>query len=831
MWIGPLAAAALLLVGGWLARDVLAPTTPAAGGEAAPDATWPELEALASAALQPDARPAPALVRLAELAPVPSRFRARYDQVEEALVARLHDAQAAFVRRLGSEVDRLVDRRDFVGALAQVSPEGFARRAREELDVDAVQLVQLERSARPQELRGGIERELEAHVAGLRRRIDEHLRQVVQARADNDVRDGHWRAAYALVSSEPAEVLADAGIVTAGLPADRVELLESGVRARQEELRAALEARWRELDAALAGWVEDLGARLSEELRARSPRDRSAADELAERYQQHCAELGLVPGERLDRVADQAPQVLERVSGELVALERALVEEDAAAWLATTRKAADELRGARRYGELAETWARALDQDWLAPVRDEVEQERLAARLVDELLQRAARGVLAADGETRELVVRSIQVKGRIEAGGDPLALGFDLVAPSTVGTIPLALRPREPAGGAAPYLLPPASIEDFAGLAPEPARDDPPEDRLARALLRYYEGDIAGARAFLPVPRSDDRVLDAVADHLRQEVSRRGDELEQEREQRLGEARVRIQLALRMAAEARHEQERQDAIRAIDEVLDGYGDLEPVQASADKLRRRRAELAAPPRPPQADDFREAFSPTSVSLEGGEVSLGFDFGAADEGAGAAYERAWNRGSWMVDADGWIARGLHSLDEVLEPKGWPRLVLRPPLDLDGPLEVAFTFEQPQDSGLPQLLVASVAGVHVALRGEQGGQRARVDMAAGGPDELRRLVAQVDSGGKGKEFAGLVRGGRYTLVVSLTGQRGRAVARLTGPTPDGGDYEGRIIDQLVAPRPEGKPGTASLVVRSIERVRLLEASVHGRAVAAY
>ena len=72
---------------------------------------------------------------------------------------------------------------------------------------------------------------------------------------------------------------------------------------------------------------------------------------------------------------------------------------------------------------------------------------------------------------------------------------------------------------------------------------------------------------------------------------------------------------------------------------------------------------------------------------------------------------------------------------------------------------------------------------------------------------------------------------TLVVVLTRQRGKAAVRLSGPTPDGGDFGGREIDQLLAPRPEGKPGTASLVLRSIEPVRLLEATVRGRAVESY
>jgi hypothetical protein len=283
------------------------------------------------------------------------------------------------------------------------------------------------------------------------------------------------------------------------------------------------------------------------------------------------------------------------------------------------------------------------------------------------------------------------------------------------------------------------------------------------------------------------------------------------------------VNVALRMAGDARHAGDREAAVRAIDELLASWGDLEVVRARAEDLRALRSELA-PGRPPEVDDFREVFRPTTVELADGDFTLVFDFGAAHEGR-------WSRGTWREDADGWIAPRTSSLAEVLGPTGWPRLLLGPPIDLDGPLEVTFTFDQPQDSGQPRLLVASVAGVHVVLRGEQGAEPARVAVAAGGTDELRRLVEEVDGGSRGRPFPGLVRGERYTLAVSFSRQRGKAGVRLWGRTPAGEDFAGRVIEQLQAPRPEGKPGTASLVLRSIEPVRLLEAKVRGRAVEAY
>jgi hypothetical protein len=118
-------------------------------------------------------------------------------------------------------------------------------------------------------------------------------------------------------------------------------------------------------------------------------------------------------------------------------------------------------------------------------------------------------------------------------------------------------------------------------------------------------------------------------------------------------------------------------------------------------------------------------------------------------------------------------------------------------------------------VPQLVVVSVAGVHVALGGPGDGDRGRWLIATGGTEDLRQLVhAALD--GRGEPTAGLQRGQTHTVRIELSQSRGRAWVYL----------DDKLLGHKDAPRPEGEPGSASIVIRSIEPVKLLEARVQTR-----
>ncbi len=820
-WPWLAATGGMLALATWVLWSLRAAPPGAEGAQSGSgQAAWIELEELARKALVSDERPiARALLSLADLAPAPTRYLARYEEIEEKLLERWREAQDGFVLNLASEVERLVNARNFVAAEELLGP-GLDARIRSELDPAPSQLEPLLRRLEQRNLAEQVRGELEAYLASLKATVEQHFRGAVFARVENDVRAGEWRGARAELEREPLERLREANIALGGVPEDRVAELESALRAELAQRIAALEDQWRALDASLVGLLEEQHRRLAVALQSRR-QPASAEEELRQVYARRVAELHLTDPERLDFVSDAAPRALARLTEELRQLEHGLLEQDAQAWLENERAQDGLLVRERRYGELAARWERGLGQDWLAPVRAEIEIELAAARLLEGLLARAGQGVAALHGTQTSILVGSIERRGRLEAEADPLQSGFRLVP--AVGTpVVLALRPLSAPPAGAPGRATPLgaeALERFAGLPADPAATADPSDRLARALLRHHEGDNPGAARCLPIAAFGDPVLDALCARLAEAVGRVELEHLAEREELEAEAEELLNLTLRTASHARSRGDAQAAARSLDELIERFRDTETFRRRDAELKDLRAALLAPRGPTTEEDLRQAFGPTALDLAGGRAQLRFDFGSDFSGA-------WSRGDWRADAQAWYAPGVRSREQLLDDTGWPRLVLGPPIDLDAQLVAAFTFEQPQASGPPQLLVASVAGVHIALRGAQGAEPPRVLIGSGGPEEFLRLVEDIEVHGKGQTFAGLKRGERYTLTVELVQRRGKATVRLSGADSLGGDFGGRELVRQENPRLEGSAGTASLVLRSFEPVRLLEASVDAR-----
>lgn len=777
------------------------------------EAVWPELEEIARAIQGPDKGLAAAQADLADLAPVPMRHRERFEVVEDSLLRRLRDVQQSFAARIEQEVVRFVQMRDFIAAKDLVGP-GLRKRLDEELAPRPFQVSGILQRIRAEDLARRVEEELDAYVADLARRVEGHFESMF-ARVEIDQKEGRWRSALEALEHDPIDLLSAVGIVPAGLPPERVTELEAGIREELRARRRELESAWRSLDAELAGDLASEGARLMRELRRRSlvgAADEILATHLAERE----AELGLFADQRLPAVSDAARRKLSELSLELAQLQASLLEEDARNWFLSERERAAELRSQRRYEELLEVWERALEVDWLAPVGEEVRLERRATELLADLLARAAAGVKAGDGSEIALYVGSIERRGILDAGEDPLELGFELeskVAP------PLRLLLRAPRSqDVRGHQVGPDAIERFAGLS-ELGREDP-EDDLARALLRFDSGDVAGARRFLPERLPGEPALAALSMKLSAEVGRFEEREQFEAGRRRREASERLNVVRRSAATVAHEGDAEAAARAIEELLERYGDVDPVRSEAEELRQLRADLLAPPEPVSSARLKELFGPSSVEFDGRVARMVFEF---DKG----YEGAWSRGDWFADSSGWFAADWHTIDEVRSEGVWPRLVLRPPLDLDGRILVELEFLQPKSSGPPRLLVATVAGVHVVLR-QHAASTSSLGIAAGDPGALRELVDLVEVQDKGSPFDGLVRGASYRLSIELEQKRGKATVRLWGAHPSERvkDYAGRVIVRQEFPRPQGEPGTSSLVLRSLEPVKLTRAVLEAR-----
>src|SRR5690606_19756959 len=122
-------------------------------------------------------------------------------------------------------------------------------------------------------------------------------------------------------------------------------------------------------------------------------------------------------------------------------LARTLAVDDARRGLAELEEETAPAWRARRYAEVADLHERAAAEAWRRPVRADHELRAREGRLLEALLVRASAGILARSGERVDLALGTIELAGRLEAGGDPLTRGFGLALDG--GRSPaLALRP-----------------------------------------------------------------------------------------------------------------------------------------------------------------------------------------------------------------------------------------------------------------------------------------------------------------------------------------------------------------------------------------------------
>jgi hypothetical protein len=811
-WIAAVGAAALVLLAAgaaWWLRD------DGAAGDEAPDAVrWVELEAVAARVQAHEREVLPLRRELEALRPPPERWAARFAEVEEQVQARYDAVVQGFPRRIAADVAAAVHEQRFDDALAVVSREALERRARADLGADRTQVEVLLERVEPESVRAGIEEKLDLRVDDLARRAQAYFVDALAAAVANDVAAGNWRSARERLQQPVRKLLEEARVSLAGLPGTRAEELVRRLAADLDARRDELERAWRALDGELVARLDEEAGRIARRLEARSQETTPGA-ELAAAFARARDAQGVAPEQDLREVSAEASAALARHLDRLAALERRLLEEDAATWLARDREDSAVLIAARRFDELRELWEANARRDWLAPVAEEVELELLQAVLLDQLLRRAAEGVLARDGTTLGLNVRSIQYTGRLEAGADPLRLPFRLV-PEQGAPQQLALRPPDEPAARGAWVLPAQDLEAFAGLPEDPGASSGARERLARALLRRASGDTAGALRCLPIPPSGEPPVDALAQRLARELDARREDERRDRDQREGEARMRLNL---LARDARAGGDGEEMARRIDAFLAEYGDLALVRERGPELQRLREGTTGASAPV---DPVEALGPSRVERSGRTLRLGYDFGVT-------YAGAWSRGDWRAEADGWIAPGQRGLDTLHTSEGWPRLALDGAVDLDTELSATFRFQQRLDQGPPRQLALSVAGVHVLLRGAQTGETARVLVGSGPPEELRRMLLELESGtsARARSFPGLLRGEAYTLRVALSQQRGKAVVTLTGRVlPDAAPQVLEIANVHVL-RPSDDPGSGAIVLRSLEPVLFRGAELELRA----
>jgi serine/threonine protein kinase len=741
---------------------------------------------------------AKSLTDLEALRPVPPEFVNEYHRVYAQVESEFEQAVSEFQGKLEQEFEhRLNDERDFVRAAELVGQRAVEFRLQKELVLSDVQmrdaLTRLELDRKREQVARDEDRALEQ----LFRKLNEYSTNVLELKVANDERAGAWKSAHESLQQADTDPLGAAQLSAKGLTPALVDGKVKDLRiARLDPLLQELEQAWRDLDGSLQEWVDARAAEVRKSLESRD-RLEGASEALVNDFQAHLAQVGLRESEWLPGVADVARTALAARAAELARLEEELREQDAEVFLEDQEQRLEGAWKERRYTAIAAAWSGQLDEAWLERVRERMAIELDEARLLEDLLARAAKAVQPGQAT---ILVGNIERPGFIELDGDVLERGFLFRTGSTSAAERWTLRGLEGSPLAKAVMVGTGGVERLAGIPPRPADISDPLVRLERALFRYREGEREeAARTFASGPLPRERYGPLISDLQRRlETSREQfDKLHQEK---LAEAMGRYRLIKRDSGHARDTAER---LRRIQELLQDYSDLEWVRAKEPELRKLQDQLRAPNKPSVESAVREAFNPSSVRfLDGGRVHLRFDFSSGSPGK-------WFAGDWQQGPEGWRAKGEHDYAQLRNEHLWPRLLLAKPLDLDAPLSAEFDLLQPSESGRPRKFVASVAGFHVAFAGptEQGGT-ARLLVRAGGTVGFETLLGEWDDPNRGIAVQGLQRGKVHTLRIELTLGRGKIRVLLDGVQ----------LAEQDNPSPENKPGSASIVVRSLEPVLL-------------
>ncbi len=796
LWIEAGAVLVLAAAGVVWWRPWAAPA-PTDGKPIASEASWPWLDAVLAAAQSNDRRAVgTALAELDSMGDnVPLEFSRAFWDARASFKSRFDRAVGEERHRIVQEYESALMERDFQRAAALVSLEA-EKRVAEKFGVNEKQ-------------RGGVLEKLD--FAGMRQQvavdeklaldrfleaINAHYDAVVFPQVRTAQASGRWREARALIQRDVREVLQSAGLTGRGLSPEKVEEQIASVHVLKVESEVRrIENDWRAKDVELARAIQADQAALEDQLRRREL-DGDAADAIDAAFERELASSRVLPEQMLDDVQQLARKALEDARKDMQQLQEELLVEDARAELAVVDAQLAPLWKDRRYSEIAASLKKRLTEDWLRPVMPELELRIQEALLLEQMLERAAQGLRAPglDG----ILVGSIMRNGTIETGPDPLRDGFKLVIAGKSEAYAL----RAPAKDLKARLLLPGGVERLAGLD-DPKDDAQGFDRLLRALFRMREGDTdAALKVFSsgPLPRAGHGAL--VGD-LETRLSKVHGELSARVQERELDAQQAFNLIQRERQYTRDVQER---INRINDLLLNYSETEFVGKHEVELRELKAQIEQAGKLSFEARLRAAYG-SAISFPGNDRAL-LKFVCSDEEL-----PQWKMGDWKRSSQGWSAEGKHSMAELEDETLWPRLLLEKPLDLNQAMSVEIEFECPESSGPPPRFIASVAGVHIGFAGPpEVGLKSQYATQAGGVSAFHELLEQLQQR-KGTEVAGLQRGERYKLRIELLQGRGRVTASLNG----------QALPEKDLLRPDGKGGSYSIVVRSLEPVLLKSVTI--------
>jgi len=766
--------------------------------DAAAVTSWPPLEAVAN---RLGTRQERLFTDYTELLAVegelPSAFRGRWLQVRTGLKNELREVVGELLREASELVESKRRSEDFRSGLAflatgldelLVARTGFVIA---ELPEESRAVVE----SRRQFLRRDLESTLSVAAEGLAQSLLRHTEQVIVPDALALQAAGAWRSAAERLTVSDTELLSRVAFHTSGFPEATLDDAMAPARLALFRADQELRAAWSRVDHDLRVWIEERGVTLEREGDGLAP---GVGDQLRRSFERELARRGISDGERHPQGLPFAEGELESRATSLERLAELQLRERTLKGLADWDELCRPLWGLREYEAIHSYYEEFRERvlqlpgdasaEWRGELIARCRLRQREAELLTGLLERTAAEIRRLDGSATPLRVGNITRRGTIEVQGDPLVDGFWF---TTGRRERVSLRD-----------LPIVELERLAGLDPESSAG---RERLIAALVRYHEGEPERGKELLAGDAVDLEGLDGeLADELSDRVFAALEDRARDRQGRERVAQMLLDVLERGA------EDRASSLRTLSRLLDEYGDLELVRNERERLRSLRDELEAGPAEPVHADFLRVFdlpdrigeAPTVEFLERNRVRLSFDF--RDEAPGT-----WERGDWLADPAGWSAPG-----GARELRDWqrrgPRLLLRPPLDLDaGEVTVSLTLSKPGDSGAARLVVISLLDYHFALTGRAlGGGEPRWLVGSAGVEELVERLAK----GEGEEHSlPLAAGEEHRVELRVHPRRGTVAFRLDDVTL----YEGAVRTS--------RSGYAQLSLRSWEPVTLVDAKV--------
>ncbi len=717
----------------------------------------------------------------------------RWTAIERELSIELRSRVGSLRRELAAEIERELAERDYAAAdstLRDAFParllEGTGHRPEDLQDEgipNAAWMEDLEQRIGEAAARaaGELEAALTEWSGARRAEVDRLLERLDWERALDQLLEGD------------AGILATAGLSGVKLPNALLDPIVGSVRTEFLLKRREVETAWELLDRELSGWIRTREATLAEELERVRPRPRAAAD-LVEAFELELERRRLSRAELPRRLKVTCLSTLERSRTALAEREEKLLEDDARVELEEVERLSAPYYPARRYADVRSLWeeyssrlselAERSRSPWLGELERKAARRSAETLLLEDVLERAAEGLRDRSGVPSDLRVGSVTYTAVvIVAGRSPLQEGFE------IESFPGTFRLQD---------LPSQELEALAGLDPEVAT---PEERLALAVFRFYDGRFEEARAAL---RAGALPIEGVFGEIEPDLlSRIFDSVERQRSLEEEQSAVAARHLDSVFDVSFQERAPSSVLAKIDLLLGQYAEQPAVRARLEELRTLRDRLRSVPLPSSSEFLRSRFGPSSISMPRvGRVELAFDFQGPVVGA-------WQRRDWLFDGAGWsLGSEIERWEDLLEEDG-PEFLLEAPLDI-AQFDLELELES-IDEGAHKLLFVSAAGFHVALCGNglaEGGLRARYLAGTGDPELLLGRVRQ----GEGRIEDGLFAlGKKHTL-------------RLRAYRPTGHlriEFDGRQLREL-----RGSPAAEaerSIEIRSFERMRLVRAAI--------